>query len=242
MFTAVKKTFFTVYICVLASVYTQPNCSHAAGLRSSVFRINYQKGKYNTDLPGDGSFYMTLIPPRRSVQGLNRPAAPCCLLHPPPAAPLLGLDAPFHLPPGETARREEKKLLYLSPLLNAIYWATFSLSRCLYWNLSNINILTLRTWSLFFISSTWRSCSEDSTLSILCMSLIRRRCDSRNWSLARCHVCFSWLCCCLSNSSLWHTKLEFRKRREKLNHGHLKAYIHKNSSQNSTGAFLNVLM
>lgn len=65
----------------------------------------------------------------------------------------------------------------------------------------------LCTWSFFFISSTWRSCSDDSTLSILCMSLIRRRWDSRNWSLARCHVCFSWLCCCRSNSSLWQTEV-----------------------------------
>ncbi len=61
------------------------------------------------------------------------------------------------------------------------------------------------TWSLFFISSTCRSCSEDRTLSMRCMSCISSRCDSRNWSLARCQVCFSWLCCCRSNSSRWTT-------------------------------------
>lgn len=58
------------------------------------------------------------------------------------------------------------------------------------------------TWSRFLITSTWRSCSDDSTLSILCMSLMSSRWDSRNWSFARCHVCFSWLCCCRSDSSL----------------------------------------
>lgn len=61
------------------------------------------------------------------------------------------------------------------------------------------------TWSFFFSSSTCRSCSEVSTISILCMSLISSLWDSRNWSLAFCHVCFSWLCCCLSCSSRWQT-------------------------------------
>ncbi|KAG9341450.1 hypothetical protein JZ751_019260, partial [Albula glossodonta] len=39
-----------------------------------------------------------------------------------------------------------------------------------------------------------------------CMSLISRRWDSRNWSLALCQVCFSWLCCCRSNSSSSFTR------------------------------------
>lgn len=61
------------------------------------------------------------------------------------------------------------------------------------------------TWSFFFSSSTCRSCSEVSTISIRCMSLISKRWDSRNWSLAFCHVCFNWLCCCRSCSKRWHT-------------------------------------
>lgn len=63
----------------------------------------------------------------------------------------------------------------------------------------------LFTWSFFFSSSTCRSCSEVSTISIRCMSLISKRWDSRNWSLAFCHVCFNWLCCCRSCSKRWQT-------------------------------------
>lgn len=61
------------------------------------------------------------------------------------------------------------------------------------------------TWSFFFSSSTCRSCSEVRTISIHCMSLISKRWDSKNWSLAFCHVCFNWLCCCRSCSKRWQT-------------------------------------
>ena len=51
-----------------------------------------------------------------------------------------------------------------------------------------------------------RCCSEERTLSILRRSIMMRRWDSRNWSLAICHVCFSISWACFSSSSNRHTE------------------------------------
>ena len=64
----------------------------------------------------------------------------------------------------------------------------------------------IRYFLFLYVPAMTRCCSAVRTVSMRLMSIIMRRCDSRNWSLAICHVFFSSLCSFFSASSRRQTK------------------------------------
>ena len=75
----------------------------------------------------------------------------------------------------------------------------------IHWGLC-IYLDDIRYFLFLYVPAMTRCCSAVRTVSMRRMSIIMRRCDSRNWSLAICHVFFSSLCSFFSASSRRQTK------------------------------------